>query len=160
MIAGDVSRRNISIPVPDPPLSLWGPDDKTQLALSQKALGFNCLNYDGTAEGALTRHFLPDKAFIDKNCTDGLRLELMFPSCWDGINLYASKNKSHIAYPDLVKEGNCPKDFKSRLPALYFETIWSTSVFRNASGRFVLSNGDYTGIKGPYLIVLFLQLSR
>jgi hypothetical protein len=161
MIAGDSSRRNHSIPIPDPPLSLWGPADKTQLALSQKALGFNCLNYHGHTEGALTRHFLPDKSFIDLNCADGLRLELMFPSCWDGSNLYASNNKSHIAYPDLVMEGNCPSKYESRIPALYFETIWDTPVFRNASGRFLLSNGDDTGMNKqlfPSLILTCLRL--
>jgi hypothetical protein len=146
MIAGDASRRSYSIPIPDPPLSLWGPADKTQSALSQKAVGFNCLNYDRPAEGALTRHFLPNQSFIDSNCAHGLRLELMFPSCWDGSNLHASYNKSHIAYPDLLREGNCPKTFESRIPALYFETTWNTSVFYNDTGRFLLSNGDDTGM--------------
>ena len=145
MVAGDSSRRNFTLQVPDPPRSFWGPDDKRPEALAQKALGFNCLHYESAAEGALERHFLPNKSFIDTQCTDGLRLEIMFPSCWDGINLDAHDHKSHLAYPDLVIEGNCPEGYKSRVPSLYYETIWDTSVFQYLDGKFLLSNGDFTG---------------
>jgi hypothetical protein len=105
MIAGDAGKRNAFIPPPDIPQSLWGPNEKTPKALAEKAIGFNCLNYGGSAEGSLTRHLLPNKAFIDSNCADGLRLELMFPSCWNGVSLDADDHKSHVAYPDLVMEG-------------------------------------------------------
>ncbi|KAF2843952.1 hypothetical protein T440DRAFT_411105, partial [Plenodomus tracheiphilus IPT5] len=144
MIAGDAGKRNAFVPTLDIPQSLWGPDEKSPKALAEKAIGFNCLNYSGSAEGALTRHMLPNKSFIDSNCADGLRLELMFPSCWNGISLDADDHKSHVAYPDLVMEGACPADHETRIPALFFETIWNTSVFRNSSGHFLLSNGDQT----------------
>jgi hypothetical protein len=145
MVAGDSSRRNSTIRVPDRPQSLWGHDDKRPEALSQKALGFNCLHYHSGAEGALERHFLPNKTFIDTQCIDGLRLELMFPSCWDGIHLDAHDHKSHLRYPDLVMQGICPKGFRKRVPSLYYETIWNTSVFQYLDGNFLLSNGDLTG---------------
>ena len=111
MIAGDASKKNDFDPPPDIPQSLWGPGEKTPQALARKAIGFNCLNYSGHAEGSLTRHLLPNKTFIDSNCADGLRLELMFPSCWDGISLDANDHESHVAYPDLVMEGTCPADY-------------------------------------------------
>jgi hypothetical protein len=152
MIAGDAGRRNAFVPPPDIPQSLWGPHEKTPKALAEKAIGFNCLNYGGSAEGSLTRHLLPNKSFIDSNCADGLRLELMFPSCWNGVSLDADDHKSHVAYPDLVMEGMCPEDYETRIPALFFETIWDTSVFRNISGHFLLSNGDQTGRNGHFLI--------
>ncbi|EMD65827.1 hypothetical protein COCSADRAFT_355211 [Bipolaris sorokiniana ND90Pr] len=152
MIAGDASRKNVFVPPPDIPQSLWGPEEKAPKSLAEKAIGFNCLNYSGAAEGALSRHLLPNKSFIDSNCADGLRLELMFPSCWDGISLDANDHKSHVAYPDLVMEGTCPPDYETRIPALFFETIWDTSVFRNASGQFLLSNGDQAGTKRCLLI--------
>jgi hypothetical protein len=123
MIAGDAGKRNAFIPPPDIPQSLWGPNEKTPKALAEKAIGFNCLNYGGSAEGSLTRHLLPNKSFIDSNCADGLRLELMFPSCWNGVSLDADDHKSHVAYPDLVMEGICPADYETRIPALFFETI-------------------------------------
>jgi hypothetical protein len=153
MIASNAGKQNVFVPPPDTPQSLWSPDEKTPKALAEKAIGFNCLNYsNGSAEGALIRHLLPNKSFIDSNCADGLRLELMFPSCWNGISLDAKDHKSHVAYPDLVMEGICPADYKTRILALFFETIWDTSVFRNISGHFLLSNGDQTGKKSHFLI--------
>jgi hypothetical protein len=147
MIAGDANRRTSSLEVPEPDKSFWGPKDKTQDALSQKAIGFNCLNYTATAiaEGALTRHYLPDRSLITSQCKDGLRLELMFPSCWDGVNADTPDHHSHLAYPDLVMGGQCPPGYTARVPALYYETIWNTSVFNEAEGQFALSNGDKTG---------------
>jgi hypothetical protein len=152
MVAGQSTRREFTLPVPDPPRSLWGPSDRTQEALTQKAVGFNCLNYNKTPEGALERHFLPEKPFLDAQCTDGLRLELMFPSCWDGINLDSIDHRSHVVYPDLLMEGNCPDGFEVAIPALYYETIWDTSAHKLSEGRFVLSNGDYTGKIGIYKV--------
>lgn len=142
MIAGESNKRNASAPEPTPSLCS---NNITQSTLAQKAIGFNCLNYKGSAEGALTRHTLPAKSYIDSHCPNGLRLELMFPSCWDGVNLDSHDHKSHVAYPDLVMEGKCPRGFESRIPALYYETIWDTLAFKHVSGKFLLSNGDYTG---------------
>ncbi len=51
-------------------------------------------------EGALERHFLPGKFFLDANCNQGLRLELMFPSSWNGEDIHSPDRKSHLAYPN------------------------------------------------------------
>ena len=101
MISGDARQRNFTLPIPDPPTSAWGPSDKTQLALAQKATGFNCLNYtEGFAtEGSMVYHYIRSSTFIGEECLDGLRLELMFPSCWDGQNLTSENHKSHIQFP-------------------------------------------------------------
>src|SRR5215469_6705608 len=72
MIAGNSTLRTFPWPVPDVPQSLLSGNLTSQLALQQRALGFNCLNYNGTPEGSLTRHFLPPKQFMDANCADGL----------------------------------------------------------------------------------------
>lgn len=170
MISGDTDRRNFTCAVPEPPKSLWTGFEITQPALAQKALGFNCLNYAGTPEPSLGRHYLPDKSFIDANCPDGLRLELMFPSCWNGKDVDSADHKSHVvsssppshyssfspltapqAFPDLVMTGTCPSGFPKRLPSLFYETIWATAEFANDEGEFVLSNGDPTGkLSIPY----------
>jgi hypothetical protein len=146
MVAGNSSRRRTLLPAQDPPQSLWTKDDKSQTVLSQRALGFTCLHYEGTNEGALQRHALPDKDFITSRCRDGLRLELMFPSCWDGVHLDSADHHSHLAYPDLLMEGTCPEGFRTRLPSLYYETIWNTAPFEGVDGHFLLSNGDQTGL--------------
>jgi len=147
MIAGDGNQRNFTLPVPDPEKSLWAldPAQSSQSGLAQKAVGFNCLNYDIDPEGALYRHFLPDKGYLDANCKDGIRAELMFPSCWNGKNVTSKNKRSHVAYPDLVTTGSCPTDFPVRLPGLFYEIIWDTHAFAGVAGEFVLSNGDPTG---------------
>jgi len=146
MIAGNTNQRNFSYPVPDIQKSFWNVAPyNTQAFLEQAAIGFNCLDYSKTPEGSLYRHFLPDKAYLDANCVDGVRFELMFPSCWDGVNPTSADKKSHVAYPSQVMTGDCPDGFPIRLPSLFYETIWNTYEFAGQSGQFVISNGDPTG---------------
>jgi hypothetical protein len=145
MIAGNNERRHFPNIAADKPKSDWGPEDTTQAALEAKALGFNCLNYAKTPEPSLFRHQMPSKAYLDANCVDGIRLELMFPSCWNGKDSRARDQKSHMRYPSLVNDGTCPQGFETRLPSLFYETIWDTYAFKGKPGRFVFSNGDYSG---------------
>ncbi|EEP79094.1 conserved hypothetical protein [Uncinocarpus reesii 1704] len=145
MLAGDTYQRNFTLPTPDPPKAVWAEKDKTQFSLGQKAIGFNCLNYDNPPEPSLMRHNFPDRAFIDSKCKDGIRMELVFPSCWNGKDIDSPDHMSHVAYPDLVDVGSCPNGFEKRLVTLMYETIWDTMAFKGQAGEFVLSNGDPTG---------------
>lgn len=145
MLAGDPFQRNFTWPVPDPPKSNWAGAQVSQKALEQKALGFNCLNYAAAAEGTLDRHYMPNKTYLDEHCTDGIRLELMFPQCWNGKDLDSDDHKSHVAYPSLVMEGDCPTGYEKRLVGLMYETIWNTYAFKDVDGYFALANGDPTG---------------
>jgi len=147
MIAGNSNLRNFSdYPVPDDPKSNWVSEPYYgQAFLSQVALGFNCLDYSKDPEPSLYRHFLPNKTFLDANCPDGLRLELQFPSCWDGIHNDTANHKDHVAYPTLCMQGDCPSGFPVRLPTLFYETIYNTQTFTGQEGTFVLANGDESG---------------
>lgn len=146
MIAGNTNYRNFSYPVPDIEKSLWYKAPfNTQTFLEQAALGFNCLNYGKTPEGSLYRHFMPDKAYLDANCVDGIRLELMFPSCWDGQDFDIKDQKKHVAYPSQVMTGDCPSGFPIRLPSLFYETIVDTYAFKGQAGSFSFANGDPSG---------------
>ena len=145
MIAGNPNRRNFTCQTPEPPKSDWSGYEVTQPALQQKALGFNCLNYAEAAEPSLGRHGLPTKDFIDANCPDGLRLELFFPSCWNGKDATSPDHKSHMAYPSLVNGGDCPAGYPIRTASIFFETIWNTAAFKGEDGQFVVSMGDPTG---------------
>lgn len=145
MIAGDPFQRNFTWPVPDPPKSEWTGAQGSQAALKQKALGFNCLNYKQKAEPSLGRHFLPNKTYLDEHCTDGVRFEMMFPSCWNGKDVDSDDHASHVAYPSLVMDGTCPEGFEKRVVSLFFETIWNTYAFKDYDGYFVLANSDPTG---------------
>lgn len=149
MIAGDNSRRAFTagnVEMADPPKSNWAALNQTsQDKLAQRALGFNCLDYSATPEASLYRHFFPDKTFLDANCPDGIRFELMFPSCWNGVDADSANHQSHVAYPDLVMTGDCPDDYPVRLPSLFYETIWNTPAYIGRTGQFVISNGDVQG---------------
>jgi hypothetical protein len=107
--------------------------------LEQRAISFACLGTN-TAE----THEMPDY-----NCPDGLRAQVFFPSCWDGVNLDSKDHKSHMAYPSLVDNGVCPHSHPKRFISLFYEVIWDTPKFVDqwyGSGHpFVFSNGDETG---------------
>ncbi|KAK0752218.1 hypothetical protein B0T18DRAFT_317844 [Schizothecium vesticola] len=152
MIAGDANRRNFSVngydaKAPEPGKALWASMGQTkQEDLAQRAIGFNCMNYNGRdAEPSLYRHYMPDKSYLDRECQQGLRLEIMFPSCWNGKDLDSPNHRSHMAYPDEVMTGGCPAGFPVKFPGLFYETIWDTFAFVSKPGRFVLSNGDVDG---------------
>ncbi|KAI5283781.1 hypothetical protein KEM54_001854 [Ascosphaera aggregata] len=145
MLAGDQQQRNFTLPFPDPPKSMWKGIETTEFALMQKAIGFNCLNYAKAPEPSLYRHTLPDKDYLDQHCTDGVRMEVAFPSCWNGKDLDSPNHRDHMRYPNLVSDGVCPKGFETRLVSLFYETIWNTAAFKEQDGRFVLANGDPTG---------------
>lgn len=146
MISGNSTKRSWTGPWPVPAESFWGPDDMTQVALQEKAMGFNCMNYEpGKNEASFAYPWLRNKTFLDTNCINGVRAEIIFPSCWDGKNLDSADHKSHVAFPTLIQDGACPPTHPIYLPILFFETIWQTNNFVNQPGEFVFANGDPTG---------------
>ncbi|KAL9605563.1 MAG: hypothetical protein Q9179_001266 [Wetmoreana sp. 5 TL-2023] len=150
MISGDNYRRNTTLPGPDPSDFVGPFNDEDNDSREQRAIGFNCMNYGhngGPAkdEPTLYRHSMPEKSWLDSNCPDGLRLELQFPSCWNGEMDGGEKHKSHVAFPNWINGGDCPAGFDRRLPSLMYETIYATDQFIGKGGKFVLGNGDPTG---------------
>lgn len=150
MIAGNNFRRSkwdtVADQVPPPHrTTAWTDYDAEQQMRAGNMIGFNCLHYNrGFDEDSLGRHFMPDKDFIDKNCPDGIRAELMFPTCWNG-QLDSENHQDHVAYPRDARNGPCPQGFDQRFPALFFETIYVTGLFKAYKGQFVFANGDPTG---------------
>ncbi|KAJ9634225.1 hypothetical protein H2199_009055 [Coniosporium tulheliwenetii] len=163
IIAGAAMRRSFTPPIPDPPKSGWTAKDMTQQALAQRATGCNCLtNQIDKIEGAHERHFLHEKSFLDANCNQGLRMELMFLSCWNGKDIDLPDHKSHLAYPNLVNLGEYPPGFETRVPSLLYESYWDTYKYKDVDRRFVIGNGDTTdyGFHGDFMIgwdAAFLQ---
>lgn len=108
--------------------------------LEQQAISFACLGTQ-TAE----THGLPDI-----NCPDGLRAQVFFPSCWDGVNLDSHDHKSHMAYPSVYNAGHCPISHPKRFISIFYEITWNVDAFSDmwykaTSHPFVLSTGDPTG---------------
>ncbi|KAL8656412.1 MAG: hypothetical protein Q9210_000271 [Variospora velana] len=147
MISGTNTRRNTTLSGPDPSKYRGPFPDENNAQREERAIGFNCMNYANPlmAEDALSRHHIPEKSWIDSNCPDGIRMELEFPSCWNGEMDGGEQHKSHVAFPNWIKSGDCPPGFDRRLPALMYETIVATDEFIGKSGKFVLGNGDPTG---------------
>ena len=146
MVAGNSTKRSRNGPYPVPPRSEWVEADMTQEALAEKAIGFNCLHYAaGWNEGTFNITWIRSKPFIDAQCLDGLRAEILFPSCWDGVRLDSTDHQDHLRYPSHLESGICPITHPVYLPILFYEVVWNTPEVRDFSGRFVLSNGDPSG---------------
>ncbi|KAK0495133.1 hypothetical protein EDD18DRAFT_1170793 [Armillaria luteobubalina] len=118
--------------------------DSTSYA--QQAVTFLCLDFTGT-----TTKFnsIPPQA-----CASGIRAQINFPSCWDGVNTDSTDHKSHVAFlSDGPDSGTCedPK-FPVRLPRIFLEVYWASGDFdqyrdqaKNSTQPFVYSFGDPTG---------------
>jgi hypothetical protein len=149
MLAGKANRRVYTagdMYQSDPDQSDWAAlGQTTQEFLEQRAIGFNCLNYGRIPEGTLYRHYMPDKDYLTANCISGLRAELAFPMCWNGVDIDSPNHKDHVAYASLILNGDCPDTHPYRIPLLLYETIWNVVAYQSRNGRFVWSNGDPTG---------------
>ncbi|KAI5899816.1 uncharacterized protein SCHCODRAFT_01083620, partial [Schizophyllum commune H4-8] len=125
----------------DPNLRTFDP-----ASFAQQAITFLCLQ-----AGGVSARFneLPRGA-----CSNGIRSQINFPSCWDGKNVDSDDHRSHVAFlstgPD---NGTCDDPaFPYTLPRIFMEVYWITQVwdaFRSQSYSpdqpFVFSNGDPTG---------------
>ncbi|KAK4675956.1 hypothetical protein QC764_0083480 [Podospora pseudoanserina] len=90
----------------------------------------------------------------------GIRSNILFPTCWDGVTLDTPDHKSHVAYP---LEGPqpfsafrtaeaCPPSHPVKIPQVMLEIVWDTTPFNDpelwpadGSQPFVLSTGDRSG---------------
>lgn len=110
--------------------------------LASQAISYHCLNYSNPG--------LPETPFFPTTaCPDGLRQQIFFPSCWDGVNVDSTTHKSHVAYPSNSDSGTCPSTHPYRLVSLFYEVIWNTYAYypqlSAGTGEIVLSTGDPTG---------------
>ncbi|KAF2744061.1 hypothetical protein M011DRAFT_409128 [Sporormia fimetaria CBS 119925] len=105
----------------------------------------------------------------DHPCKGGIRTQVTFPTCWDGVNLDSPDHQSHVAYATIPFEpyfppaptrpvtpgqerGKCPESHPVALPQLMFEVMFDTRQFNDpelwptdGSQPFVFSMGDATG---------------
>lgn len=102
-----------------------------------KAIQFACL-----APGESLPTF---QGFPNRTCDSGLRLQVLFPSCWDGVNTDSDDHRSHVAYPSSIDNGFCPDTHPVRLMFLMYEVTWAVDDFNHlrtdGDQPFVLSNG-------------------
>jgi hypothetical protein len=90
-----------------------------------------------------------DSFNFERDCPWGMKTELYFPNCWDGLNLYIADG-SHMAYVNGDRrDGSCPISHPVRIPTIQLEYTWGTSdAFGDATplaGNLFWANGDSTG---------------
>ncbi|KAF8418952.1 WSC-domain-containing protein [Tirmania nivea] len=107
----------------------------------QRAVSYACLDYNNPEPET--------PGFPTKNCPNGLRMQVFFPSCWNGKDLDSLDHKSHMAYPDGTDTGKCPPTHPVRLISIFYEVLFNTNPYKDqwVYGKcpFLLSTGDPTG---------------
>eukprot|EP00026_Physarum_polycephalum_P006816 Phypoly_transcript_06869.p1 GENE.Phypoly_transcript_06869~~Phypoly_transcript_06869.p1 ORF type:complete len:534 (+),score=55.81 Phypoly_transcript_06869:56-1603(+) len=114
---------------------------------ADNAVTFACLSEPGGPE----THNLSVTA--DRYCVDGLRLQIHFPQCWDGVNIDSPNHMDHVAFPIQAPDnGDCPDSHPVRTFDLFFEAFYSIAQFPHGPAphgdgkqHFVLSCGDDSG---------------
>ncbi|KAF6751881.1 hypothetical protein DFP72DRAFT_467668 [Ephemerocybe angulata] len=110
-------------------------------------LNYRCLAKDDSNGGPVAAPNTDSRSLFDKACVGGVRSELTFPSCWDGVNLDMPDHKSHMKY---TVNNKCPSTHPVAVPAVFFEIVWDTAKFTplwqaGTPNPFVWSMGDPTG---------------
>ncbi|KIM21268.1 hypothetical protein M408DRAFT_333579 [Serendipita vermifera MAFF 305830] len=100
------------------------------------AINYHCL---GGGDGETLQ-------FPEQYCPQGVRVQILFPSCWNGNDITSANFKDHVRYPVDGKEGNtCPDGFGTRLITLFLEHIIYMDGIDWYPGSLTLANGDSCG---------------
>lgn len=109
-------------------------------SIEQKAITWACINYDNPTP--------EQQGFPNTKCPQGLRGQVNFPMCWDGVNLDSDDHKSHVAYATGLDGGSCPTNWK-KMVKIFYEAFYSVDAYDDEwdgdQHPFVLANGDTTG---------------
>jgi Domain of unknown function (DUF1996)/RTX calcium-binding nonapeptide repeat (4 copies) len=71
------------------------------------------------------------------NCgANDLKLHIVFPNCWDGVNLDSPNHRSHVAYPG---RGGCTGSYPVKLPRLAMHVTYGIS---NGTGYRLASDAE------------------
>ncbi|KIW03592.1 uncharacterized protein PV09_05346 [Verruconis gallopava] len=121
MLAGDTTKRNFTG------------------GFDAQAISFACLGSNQPETNEIPNY----------KCPGGLRAQVYFPSCWDGVNLDSADHKSHMSYPasGAYNNGPCPASHPVQLVSLFYEVLYDTAQFEwyGSTHPFVFANGDATG---------------
>ncbi|KAK2615133.1 hypothetical protein N8I77_001909 [Diaporthe amygdali] len=151
MISGTTSARSL-----DTNTYTWG-DKGNPPRLVAEAINFACL---GANRALPEENGLNNTSWTPFDCINGLRAQIHFPTCWNGVDLY-KVDGSHVTHMNQIDNGACPESHPHQLPHIFLETLYSVdsipgdipwrrtarkivNIFQT-NGRFVFSNGDSTG---------------
>jgi len=145
---------------PKPGFRMLVGDSTRRTAKNKMQSCFRCYsgpNFGGDVAAPCSGN-LDTEAFPTGICKGGIRSNILFPTCWDGVNLDSPNHEDHVAYPTtgaanfLSLGGSCPSTHPVRIPQIMLEVVWDTTPFNDksiwpadGSQPFVLSQGDSTG---------------
>ena len=80
-------------------------------------------------------------------CTNYIRSEVTFPSCWDGrLDTLDMATDPHVVYPNPGwAAGSCPDTHPKRLPTVFFEALFMPGGIYEAGDQLYYSFNDTTG---------------
>ena len=88
---------------------------------------------------------LPETPSMSRTrCSNGLRAQIHFQSCWNGVDLYKS-DQSHVAYMSQMDNGICPPGYPIQFAHLFYEVLYDVNKINLDGGQFTFSEGDPTG---------------
>lgn len=94
------------------------------LWLTTCRVSFRCIN---EANDIPEEHYL-----FRTDCVNGMRAQINFQSCWDGVNLYL-EDSAHVAYVSGIDHGSCPPSHPVPIPGLFFEYIFQPVIESTSS---------------------------
>jgi len=112
-----------------------------------QAVSFVCQDFYNDHSGDPEWFERPD--FFKHNCPNGMRAQMFFPSCWDGVNLDSPNHQDHMAYPiQNYNGGDCPATHPVHIISIFYEFIYAVDQFPFYPGvtNWVFSTGDTTGL--------------
>jgi hypothetical protein len=124
-------KRTVGEVQPFPPgLKVIAGNAAARTAQSQNVTSWSC----GRRSGVGASSTIP-------TCTEGrsLRLQVNFPSCWDGSRLDSADHKSHMAYST---DGRCPESHPVAVPGLTLLIGYPVAGGANAE---LASGGQFSG---------------
>jgi hypothetical protein len=101
------------------------------------------------------------------NCGEGQRIHMsvVFPQCWDGVNLDSADHKSHLAYP---KSGKCPTTHPVAIPEVTINVKWiqkgdvskwrlSSDMYDSSVAGGFSAHADWFGAWKPEIVKTFVS---
>ena len=106
---------------------------------ADQAFNYHCLSYN---EAPIAETYTLPK----RRCPNGIRIQVMFPSCWNGRDATSANFKDHVSYPVGTHEGGtCPTTHPFRFMSIFIELLAHTEHFDYYDGAFALATGDNVG---------------
>lgn len=96
-------------------------DEHNPPRLVAEAISFACL---GANRALPEQNGLINTYWEPFECVNGLRAQIHFPTCWNGLELYKTDG-SHVTHLSQIDNGVCPPGHPKQLPHIFLETLYS-----------------------------------